>query len=330
MVLGSPLQRCILSGLSQSVSPEIQERPGITSTMSSTTKPSSSAISVIMPVLNMEGYLPRVLDGILMTDNCHGIEELIAIDNGSTDHSVAILESYANRFGHLRILHQPVGGSYSARNLGILHSRGDILLFLDSDCAPQGRWVSGARMAMRDPRIMLLLGHRNYAHQGKLLSLLAGYENAKARWMLCESEREFAYGYTNNMAVRRSVFDRLGLFEPLARGADTLFVQRLVSTMGNSVVGFSAQMEVDHLEVGSLFMYYKKRFIYGRSNSVVAQQCSYRPIPSRHRYEIYLAAIKSNRFQTYDSLLLLVLLLIGSLIYDIASISVTRKKPESA
>lgn len=269
-------------------------------------------VTIVMPVLNMEAYLPQVLRRLLSGANGARIDEVIAVDNGSTDESMSILNSYSK----ITVLRQSVPGSYAARNLGIRHARGDLIFFLDSDCAPGKDWVSAAIEAMRDPVVHLLLGHRNYAHKGKMMSLLAGYENAKARWMLGDADPSYVYGYTNNMVVRRSVFDRIGLFEERARGADTLFVQQLIGCLGRSAARFCDAMDVDHLEVQSVHDYYRKRAIYGSSNSRLSRCCPLRPIPMHCRLIIYRHLIGDRSLKVLDQLLLLGLLILGSLVYD--------------
>lgn len=74
-------------------------------------------ISVIVPVYNAERWLRRCVDSILaqtFTDF-----ELLLIDDGSTDASPAICDSYAAYDPRVRALHKPNGGVSSARNVGL-------------------------------------------------------------------------------------------------------------------------------------------------------------------------------------------------------------------
>lgn len=265
-----------------------------------------------MPVMNMESYLPSVLESLLLACRRAGVEEVIAVDNGSQDRSVEILQST----GVIQVLHQPVRGAYAARNHGIRHSKGEILFFLDPDCRPSGEWLSAGLEAFADPGTVVLLGKRNYGNQGRLLSLLASYENTKARWMISNGDATLAYGYTNNMAVRRSALEGLGLFEERARGADTLFVQNVVQDLGLSAVGFCDRMEVEHLEINGVGAYYRKRAIYGGSNAAIALQCQHRSISAKERLCIGLAVIRERRLPPGESWLLFMILCFGSLIYD--------------
>ena len=88
-------------------------------------------ITVIVPVYNTEAYLPRCLDSILgqsFTDY-----ELLLIDDGSTDGSGIICDSYADRDRRIRVFHKENGGVSSARNVGLKEANGEWICCVDSD-----------------------------------------------------------------------------------------------------------------------------------------------------------------------------------------------------
>lgn len=88
-------------------------------------------ISVIVPVYNVEKYLPKCLDSILRQD-CQDFEVLL-IDDGSTDQSDEICDNYAKLDARVRVTHKPNGGSGSARNVGLGMARGKYIAFVDAD-----------------------------------------------------------------------------------------------------------------------------------------------------------------------------------------------------
>lgn len=88
-------------------------------------------ISVIVPVYNTEEYLARCVNSLL-TQTCANLEILL-VDDGSTDGSGAICDSFAEADGRVRVLHKENGGSSSARNLGIAEAKGEYIGFVDSD-----------------------------------------------------------------------------------------------------------------------------------------------------------------------------------------------------
>ena len=88
-------------------------------------------ISVIVPVYNSEKTLGECLDSILGQKNVD--LEIIAVDDGSTDSSLSILESYANDHENVSFIRNPNKFAGTARNAGIEASKGEFLAFLDSD-----------------------------------------------------------------------------------------------------------------------------------------------------------------------------------------------------
>lgn len=88
-------------------------------------------ISVIVPVYNVENYLPQCIDSI-RRQTLSDIE-IICIVDGSTDRSESILRLYEKVEPRLRVISKPNGGLSSARNVGIDESKSPILMFVDSD-----------------------------------------------------------------------------------------------------------------------------------------------------------------------------------------------------
>lgn len=89
-------------------------------------------LSIIVPVFNVEGYLKRALDSILMQSSPINYE-IVLIDDGSSDNSGAICDEYQNNFSNVCVRHIENNGVSEARNLGISLSRGNYLFFMDPD-----------------------------------------------------------------------------------------------------------------------------------------------------------------------------------------------------
>ena len=88
-------------------------------------------ISVIIPVYNVEKYLPKCLDSVL-AQTFNDIE-VICINDGSTDNSATILQNYALRDRRLKIINQDNQGVSAARNAGLKIVQSDYVMFVDSD-----------------------------------------------------------------------------------------------------------------------------------------------------------------------------------------------------
>lgn len=89
------------------------------------------AVSVIVPVYNVAQYLNQCVDSVLA--QTFGDFELLLVDDGSTDASPAICESYAARDERVHVIHQPNRGASAARNVGLDQAHGEFITFLDSD-----------------------------------------------------------------------------------------------------------------------------------------------------------------------------------------------------
>ena len=88
-------------------------------------------VSVIVAVYNSAEFLPRCVDSILAQTETD--IEVLLVDDGSTDHSPAVMAAYVARDGRFRYLRKENGGLSSARNAGMLQATGKYLLFVDAD-----------------------------------------------------------------------------------------------------------------------------------------------------------------------------------------------------
>lgn len=87
--------------------------------------------TVIIPVYNVEKYIEECLKSVVM--QTYKDYEVLIIDDGSTDNSGKICEEYAEKYKNFRIIHKENGGISSTRNKGVENSKGEYILFLDSD-----------------------------------------------------------------------------------------------------------------------------------------------------------------------------------------------------
>ncbi len=88
-------------------------------------------VSIIIPVYNLEKYLPKCLDSVLA--QTYKNIEIIPVDDGSTDNSAEVLKEYAKSDSRVKPVFKENGGVSSARNCGIDNSNGEYIYFLDGD-----------------------------------------------------------------------------------------------------------------------------------------------------------------------------------------------------
>ena len=87
-------------------------------------------ISIIIPVYNVERYLPECLDSLLA--QTYQNFELLCVNDGSSDSSQSILEQYARKDSRVRVFCKKNGGVSSARNFGLEQAKGEYIGFAEA------------------------------------------------------------------------------------------------------------------------------------------------------------------------------------------------------
>ena len=88
-------------------------------------------VSVIVPVYNVEKYLERCIESLI--NQTFDDIEIIALNNGSTDKSLDILNYYAHKDKRIRVINNKNIGVSKSRNIGIEEAKGEYIVFVDSD-----------------------------------------------------------------------------------------------------------------------------------------------------------------------------------------------------
>lgn len=270
-------------------------------------------VSVLVPFYDNAPHIERCIAGILAQDAPPDDYETILIDNGSRDGSRA----YASRFARVRVVDEPKRGAYAARNRGVGEARGDVLLFTDADCVPDRTWLRHHLDGLAEPAVDVVLGSRRPARETTPLRLMMLYEETKAGVVFGGTDRTRYYGYTNNMAVRKRTFVELGGFDEVLRGADSVFVRRLVDRRGANAVRYRRAAVVTHLEILTLRQWYAKHAIYGRSNQRNSRRAATcRPLSMGMRWRTYRAAVREHGLDGARAVLLLAILVGGGLSHE--------------
>lgn len=94
-------------------------------------RPENILVSVIVPIHNIENFLPGCIDSIIA--QTHKYIEIILVDDGSPDNSGKIADKYAQKDKRIKVIHKKNAGVSAARNTGIEKSSGKYLCFVDGD-----------------------------------------------------------------------------------------------------------------------------------------------------------------------------------------------------
>lgn len=115
--------------------------------------------SVIIPVYNVEKYIDRCLKSIL-SQNYDDLE-IIVIDNGSTDRSGSICDSYANEYANISVYHIENHGVGPARNFGLSKAKGEFICFVDADDYLVGNLFSDVESQLDSQLDLLVFSYYN-------------------------------------------------------------------------------------------------------------------------------------------------------------------------
>lgn len=172
-------------------------------------------ISIIIPIFNAQHFLPDLFKALEACEFIPG-DEVLLVDNGSTDDSVKLCKEAAeSRQGLYRCLdYSQVPGSYAARNYAVKQAKGEILVFTDSDCKPASGWLRALRESVVPGvviagKIQIEIVNNGLWEHFDTIAHLNSEKNAAGNRVA-----------TANMAVMRSDFEKVGLFEERFSGGD--------------------------------------------------------------------------------------------------------------
>jgi glycosyltransferase involved in cell wall biosynthesis len=260
-----------------------------------------SDVSVVVPVRNAARYLERSLPAILDQDFA-GEYEVIVVDNGSTDGSGEVVV----RYPRVVRLTEPERGVYVARHRGVEAARAPLLVFTDPDCVPSRDWLSRLTAPLADPAVSVVIGRVEQAGRSRVGRLLTEYADVKNAYVFGGEDAALYYGYTNNMATRREALAAQGGFLERFRGADTIFVRRVVHERSPSAVRYEPTARVVHLEVDGFADQLRKSFVYARHRRFYERLERVRPLTNRERLDVFRRTLARDARSLGDAALLFV------------------------
>ncbi|UYM04854.1 bifunctional glycosyltransferase/CDP-glycerol:glycerophosphate glycerophosphotransferase [Solicola gregarius] len=202
-------------------------------------RPVDPAVSVVVPIYNVEDYLRDCLDSILRQE--YADFEVVVVDDGSPDGSAAIAAEYAERDARVRIIGRPNGGLGAARNTGIREASGRYLTFVDSDDElPPGalrRMVESAEESGSD-MVVGSLRRFNSIERWKPRWVDDLHASAKTGITIDQQPGLVRNNYTVAKLYRRTFWDDAGLWfrEGVAYEDQPLVTQLYVRARGIDVV----------------------------------------------------------------------------------------------
>ncbi len=212
-------------------------------------------VSIIMPVYNAAATLEATIASVLAQS--FGAFELIAVNDGSTDESLSILEAHAAGDPRIRIVSQPNAGLAATRNRGAELGKAPFIAFIDSDDLWRADKLErhmalhrqDASLAASYARVAFIPQEAKGLDEATTLSSL-GPKSPRLVDVLGENP----ICTPSNLVMRRDWYDRLGGFDrSLRRVEDQELLARLIA-MGGRIEGIDAVLTGYRLSPGGLSM----------------------------------------------------------------------------
>ena len=184
--------------------------------------------TIVIPVFNGDSTLSLCLDSISYLRYPKDKLEVIVVDNGSTDASVAIASNYEVTL----LQNLSIKSSYAARNTGISAAKGDLIVFTDADCIVTPDWLTHLAAPWEDKTIGCFAGEIEAYQPDDLIEKFSDRQGILRQQGTLDCPY-LPYTQTANTAYRRSVFDQIGLFDPsMTSGGDADICWRMQKELG--------------------------------------------------------------------------------------------------
>lgn len=224
-------------------------------------------ISVITPTFNRANELPFLVHSIQNQTLDHSLFEMIIVDDGSTDNTESLIPSILENIDfNLKYLTKNNQGPGAARNLGIDNSRGDLILFIDSDCEADKRWLKVLYDEYLNNRYDACGGpdaaKRDFTPLQKAIdySMTSFITTGGMRGHSTKMIAKF-YPRSHNMGVTKTLIKQIGGFGSLRHGQDIELSHRIIKS--GAKIRFIPDAIVYHRRRTSLRSFFKQTFNWG-------------------------------------------------------------------
>ena len=184
-------------------------------------------VSIIIPVYNDPDGLDDTLSSLVIQDYPNDELEIIVVDNGSGDLTLEIAKNFERKYPKIINVEveDQIQGSYAARNMGIKHAKGDILIFIDSNITVYQDYVSRVVQKFKNSSVDYLGCNVKMLKREKTIASKYNFLNGFNIKKAIENDH---YTPTCNLSIKKRIINELGVFdERLEGGGDFEFGQRV-------------------------------------------------------------------------------------------------------
>lgn len=189
-------------------------------------------VSVIIPCYNVEGTIAKCIQSVSNQSYPQDQFEIIVVDDGSSDGTVSEIKKLDGNPNVSIHAHRENRGLSAARNTGIKSAQGEILCFLDSDMTVDKDWIEILLDKLGDFSVVGVVGNVTLPEdvEGNTLDKYFYNPRRGARQFPENTPIGFQWFLFNNTAIRREIFDRVGVFDESIKsygGEDTELAIRI-------------------------------------------------------------------------------------------------------
>jgi GT2 family glycosyltransferase len=207
------------------------------------------AASIVIPTRARPSYLEVALGSVAPQARSAQAEIVVVDDAGESPATREIAARHGARYEP----HASPRGLNTARNTGVAHSTGGLVVFLDDDVRAGPRWLEALLLATREHAdVEVFAGRIRASMEGRAPRSCGREEPPITTLDLGERDRETRFAWGANMAIRRAALDRVGPFDPtLADGGDEQeWQERLRAREPGARVLYVADAAVEHRRAG--------------------------------------------------------------------------------
>ena len=217
----------------------------------------SPSISVVVPAHNAQQFIEQSIKAIL--NQVHpGAIEIIVVDDGSTDATARLVRSFPS----IKYIYQENAGPAAARNRGARESKGEIIFFTDSDCAPQPDWVAKMIPHFQDTSVAVVAGSYGIRNGQFWLAKSIHQEIAfRHKFLMPQFPNSFG---SYNFCIKKNVFIELDGFDESYRypsGEDNDLSYKIIKA--GYKIYFEKSALVNHWHTTSLQKYLREQYRHG-------------------------------------------------------------------
>lgn len=243
-------------------------------------------VSIVIPVHNASESVNRCVDSLLAQD--YKELELILIENGSTDNSLALCKEYEQKHDNIKVVTSDAKGVSYARNLGVQHASGKYLMFVDSDDYLEGVSAVSEVISHMEGRKLLVFGYhqdfytKDTVDRSAVLLSEGGKYSGKdifKFYQACLLQNVWNKVFSLELVKEKQIC----FPEDLSFGEDMLFVLEYLKYCGKELIMFNHPL-----------------YVYVSKDTGLCRQFRSDAVEIRHRLYGSLISSASNEFEVCD------------------------------